>query len=138
PYIFEDDSNGHAFMVTAESYVAMLNEFLLPELCRHHYILIVLYLSSCDYFLWRYLKHKVYENRPHMIYKLWDFIRTTILQIPVDRLRTLRRRAEDCLQNSGAHLTDVIFKKSYDMLFYRLHKSVFLILTEDKLPNSQI
>jgi hypothetical protein len=30
-YFFED--NGHAVLVTAERYVAMLNEFLLPELC---------------------------------------------------------------------------------------------------------
>jgi hypothetical protein len=39
-------------------------------------------LSPCDYFLWKYLKHNVYKNRPHTIYKLQDSIRTTILQIP--------------------------------------------------------
>jgi hypothetical protein len=155
PYFFEDN-NGHAVTVTAERYVAMLNEFLLPELRRRHNDIRLVWfqqdgatshtarismhtvremfpgrvisrngdvawpprspdLSPCDYFLWGYLKHKVYENRPHTLNELRDSIRTTVLQIPVDMLRkamdSLRRRAEDCLQNNGAHLTDVVFKK---------------------------
>jgi hypothetical protein len=86
-------------------------------------------LSPCDY-LWGYLEHNVYENRPHTIYKLQDSIRTAVLQIPVDMLRRttdfLRRCAEDCLQNSGAHLTDIVLLKelSHGMLFCSLHKSV--------------
>jgi hypothetical protein len=72
-------------------------------------------LSPRDYFLLGYLKHKVYENRPHTIDELKESIRTTILQIPVEMLRkptdSLSRRAEDCLQNNGAHLTDDVFKK---------------------------
>jgi hypothetical protein len=42
--------------------------------------------------------------------------------------------------NFWAHLTDVVFQKklSLDMLSYWLHKSVFLILTENKLPSSHI
>jgi hypothetical protein len=72
-------------------------------------------LSQCDYFLWGYLKHKVYENRPHTFYELRDCIRTTVLQIPVDMMRKttdpLKRHAEVCLQNNGAHLTDAVFKK---------------------------
>jgi hypothetical protein len=71
-------------------------------------------LSPCHYFLWGYLNHKVYENRPRTIVELKESTRTAILQIPVEMLRkttdTLRRRAEDCLQNNGAHQTDVVIK----------------------------
>jgi hypothetical protein len=71
-------------------------------------------LSPYDHFLWGYLKLMVYENQPTTIYKLWDSIRTTVLQIPVNMLRktmdSLRWRAQDCLQNNGGQLTDVVVK----------------------------
>jgi hypothetical protein len=71
-------------------------------------------LSACDYFLWGYLKHKVYENRTHSIDDLKESITTAIQQIPLQILRkimvSLKRRAETCLLNDGAHLSDVIFK----------------------------
>jgi hypothetical protein len=69
---------------------------------------------ACDYFLWGYLKHKVYENRPHNIDDVKEPITTAIQQIPLQMLRktmdSLERRAETCLLNDGAHLSDVIFK----------------------------
>lgn len=71
-------------------------------------------LSACDYFLWGYLKHKVYEIRPHSIEDLKESITTAIRQIPLEMLRktldSLKRRAETCVQINGAHLSDVIFK----------------------------
>jgi hypothetical protein len=63
-------------------------------------------LPPCGYSLWGYLKHKVYENRPHTIDELSESIRTTILQIPVEMLR----KTTDSLRRRAAHLTDV-FKK---------------------------
>jgi hypothetical protein len=72
-------------------------------------------LSACDFFLWGYLKEKVYAHRPHTIQELKDCIREEIQGIPVNMLRkvmvNVRRRAEMCLTTNGAHLSDIIFKK---------------------------
>jgi hypothetical protein len=40
-------------------------------------------LSACDYFLWGYLKSKVYISRPRTITKLKQNIREEIAAIPV-------------------------------------------------------
>jgi hypothetical protein len=72
-------------------------------------------LSTCSYFLWGCLKEKVYAHRPHTIQELKDCIREEIQRIPVSMLRKVmdkvRQRAEMCLTSSGAHLSDIIFKK---------------------------
>jgi hypothetical protein len=72
-------------------------------------------LSACDFFLWGYLKQKVYVNRPHTIQDVKDNIRAEISQIPQNMLQkvmnSVRRRVELCLNSGGARLSDVIFKK---------------------------
>ena len=54
-------------------------------------------LSAPDYFLWGYLKGKVYQERPHTIQQLKENIETEIQQIPRDMLHSVmenvRRRA---------------------------------------------
>jgi len=72
-------------------------------------------LSACDFFLWGYLKEKVYDHRPHTIHELKDCIREEIQGIPVNMLRkvmdNVRQCAKMCLTSNGAHVSDIIFKK---------------------------
>jgi hypothetical protein len=63
-------------------------------------------LSLGDYSLWGYLLHKVYDNRPHNINRLqfqWACRRQT--------KNPPRRRAEDCSQEDGAHMTNIVLRK---------------------------
>jgi hypothetical protein len=51
---------------------------------------------------------------------------------------SLRWHAEDYLQNNGAHLADVFKKYLSQACFSTDFTNLFLILTENKLPTSQI
>jgi hypothetical protein len=57
----------------------------------------------------------VYVNRPNSIQNLKGNIRADIRRIPQDTLRkvmrSVRRRAEFCLESGEAHLSNTIFKK---------------------------
>jgi len=72
-------------------------------------------LSACDFFLWGYLKEKVYAHRPHTIQELKDCFREEIQGIPVNMLRkvmdNIRQHAKMCLTSNGVHLSDIIFRK---------------------------
>ena len=72
-------------------------------------------LSACDFFLWGYLKTKVFANPPHTLDELKDSIRRHIAEIPLEMLRKVmqnfRSRLQECQQRGGGHLVDVIFKK---------------------------
>ena len=46
-------------------------------------------LSRLDYFLWEYLKDRVYDNNPQTIAALKNNIRTEIKRIPQDMLDTV-------------------------------------------------
>ena len=39
-------------------------------------------LSACDFFLWGYLKEKMFVHRPHTIQELKDYIRDEIHSVP--------------------------------------------------------
>lgn len=71
-------------------------------------------LSSCDYFLWGYLKSKVFENRPRTVQDLKFRIGQEVRAITPAILRRVsenfRMRLRQCVQNGGRHLTGVIFK----------------------------
>lgn len=72
-------------------------------------------LSVCDFFLWGYLKGKVYRTRPATIHELKENIENEITAIPQDLLhrafQSFRNRLVECERRMGAHLSDVIFKK---------------------------
>ena len=78
------------------------------------HLLVSLDLNPCDFFLWGYLKSKVYSNRPQSIEKLKDTIRQEITAIPHEMTRRVidnfRERLRQCVHNNGSHLTDLIFK----------------------------
>ena len=71
-------------------------------------------LAPCDFFLWGYLKSQVYNNRPRTLEDLQNNIRTQIVNIPRDMLerveRNFRIRLNQCIDNEGRHLQDVLFK----------------------------
>lgn len=71
-------------------------------------------LSACDFFLWGYLKSKVFEQRPNTLDELKRNIRREIARIPQQMLRdvmnSFHRRLDECLLREGRHLADVIFK----------------------------
>ena len=70
--------------------------------------------KSVRFFLWGYLKSKVYSNRPQSIKQFKDAIRQEITAIPHEMTRwvidNFRERHRQCVDNNGSHLTDLIFK----------------------------
>ena len=71
-------------------------------------------LSSCDYFLWGYLKSKVFQTRPATTQELKERIQTEIRAITPVVLRrvseNLRTRFAQCVRENGRHLSGIIFK----------------------------
>ena len=71
-------------------------------------------LSTCDFFLWGYLKSRVYAHKPCTLNDLKVAIRQEIC--PIDRqlldrvMDDFKKRLENCIQEDGRHLTDIIFK----------------------------
>ena len=71
-------------------------------------------LSPCDFFLWGFLKAKVYEHRPTTIPALKQAIADEIKRIPQEVItkvmNSFRSRLERCVRCGGGHLHDVLFK----------------------------
>lgn len=72
-------------------------------------------LSPLDYFLWGYLKDRVYRSKPKTLTELKDNIEREIIAIPKDMLersiQNFKKRLEECMGRGGQHLKDIIFKK---------------------------
>lgn len=72
-------------------------------------------LSPCDYFLWGYLKARVYVHKPRTLLQLKDAITEEVNLIGQDMLMRVRndflQRLETCIQVNGHHMHDIIFKK---------------------------
>lgn len=72
-------------------------------------------LSPPDFFLWGFLKNKVYSNKPATITALKQNIRAEMTKISTATCRRVienfKSRLEECLRRDGGHLDDVIFKK---------------------------
>lgn len=71
-------------------------------------------LTPLDYFLWGYLKSKVYANRPQTLDALRLNIERCIREITPDLLHKVFenwiRRIHSCTRSRGGHLNDVLFK----------------------------
>lgn len=71
-------------------------------------------LSICDFFLWGYIKEKVFKHRPHTVEELKDRIREELAAIPIEMCRravqNFRTRLQECIAADGHHLRDIIFK----------------------------
>ena len=68
---------------------------------------------SCDFFLWGYLKGRVYIHKPRNLNELKDAIRQEELTIDQQLLARavddFKRRIENCIQQDVRHLNDTIF-----------------------------
>ena len=71
-------------------------------------------LNPCNFFLWGYLKSKVYINRPGSIEQLKDAIRQKITAILHEMtchvIDNFHEHLRQCVDNNESHLTDLIFK----------------------------
>ena len=72
-------------------------------------------LNACDFFLWGYIKSKVYENQPRTAADLKQNIRNEVAAIPGVMLQrgmqNFRKRFQECVDNNGQHLKYTSFKK---------------------------
>lgn len=66
------------------------------------------------FFLWGYLKSKVYINKPRTLEDLKNSIRQEIEAVPNEMLeravRNFQKRIHICIQQEGRHLKDIIFQ----------------------------
>ena len=71
-------------------------------------------LTLCDFFLWGFLKSRVYVNRPSTLQDLKTNIQEEIANITpamLERVMTnARNQFTQCMENRGRHLSDLIFK----------------------------
>lgn len=71
-------------------------------------------LSICDFFLWGFLKARVYTNKPRTLDLLKEAIRQEIANLSPAMLEkvfdSFSARLEECLAKEGHHLKDVIFR----------------------------
>jgi len=71
-------------------------------------------LTPPDFFLWDYLKSKVFTNKPHTLLELKENIIREIKAINVHIqqkvMDSMKKRIADYIQNGGGHLNNVIFK----------------------------
>jgi hypothetical protein len=71
-------------------------------------------LTPCNFFLWGYLKAKVYEQRPLTLEALKEAIRQEVSAITPEMILKVmdnyRERLHQCINIQGCHLSDVLFK----------------------------
>ena len=79
------------------------------------------------FFLWGYLKAKVYARRPGTIEKSKEAIREEVAAIPPAMTRkamdNFRERLQECVINNGSHFSYVILKVFEKMASYVLCKN---------------
>ena len=72
-------------------------------------------LSTCDFFLWGYLKQRVYIHKPRTLMELKDAITEQVGLIDQELLGRVmgdfQQRLEFCIQEDGRHMSDIIFHK---------------------------
>jgi len=72
-------------------------------------------LSACDFFLWGYLKSKVYVRKPRTVDVLKVSIREEIATVPqemsVNVMQNFEERLQTRVRQEGRHLSDLIFRK---------------------------
>jgi len=70
-------------------------------------------ISACDFFLWSYVKSKVYVRKPRTVDDLKVSIREEIATVPQEMLVNVMQNFErfrTCVGQEGRHLSDIIFR----------------------------
>ena len=86
--------------------------FPVSEMCRAPLALPI--FQRVIFFLWGYLKSRVYTHKSRTLNDLKEAIRQEIR--PIDRqlvarvMDDFKKRLENCIQEDGRHLTNIIFK----------------------------
>ena len=82
-----------------------------------------------DFFLWGYLKEKVFKHRPRSLEDLKERMKQEIDSIPPELTRRVmknfRERLQQCVTKDGRHMSDIIFKTHLKKLFYVLFRNIF-------------
>jgi hypothetical protein len=72
-------------------------------------------LSPCDFYLWGFLKSKVFETRPANLNALKQRIVEEANAIPAKTLlrvmKSMVNQVGECINVNGRHLSEAIFKK---------------------------
>ena len=74
-------------------------------------------MTSPDFFLWGYLKERVYVNKPQTLQELKENIRNEIRELNRNPeilqsvMNNVLERAQICEAENGQHLKDIIFHK---------------------------
>ena len=67
-------------------------------------------LSMCDFYLWGFLKSRVYAGKPHILGELKSAIRENIQEIGEETLvkaeANFKKRLQICARENGHHLSD--------------------------------
>ena len=67
----------------------------------------------CDFYLWGFLKSRVYAKKPRTLGELKTAIRKNIREIGEETLvkmeANFRKRLQICARENGYHLSDIIF-----------------------------
>jgi len=87
-------------------------------------------LSVYDFFLWGYLKSKVYVRKPRTVDDLKVSVREEIAIVPqkmlVNVMQNFEERLRTCVRQEGRHLSDIIFLNwvinvsNQNCIYYRL------------------
>ena len=89
-------------------------------------------LTTCDFFLWGYLKTKVYEQCPLTLEPLKEAIQQEVAAIRPEMILKVmdnyRERLHQCINIQDRHLSDVLFKT------HRC-KTAFCVLSRNKKKN---
>jgi len=71
-------------------------------------------LTTCDFFLWGYLKAEAYKHRPQTLKALKEAIRGEVVATPPKMtnkvMENFREPLRQCIANNGRQVRDVIFK----------------------------
>ena len=69
-------------------------------------------LTPPDFFLWGYLKNRVYGTNPKSLQELQNNIRSEVRKISLETCRAainaVQRRAALCLQRNGGHMENML------------------------------
>ncbi|XP_061394938.1 uncharacterized protein LOC133330517 [Musca vetustissima] len=133
PYFFKD-AVGRNVTVNGDRYRSMLTYFLLPKMEELNLVDMENFgeqfisrngpvswpprscdLTPLDYFLWGYVKSKVYRNKPATIPALEYNISEEIRAIPAEMLEKVAQnwafRMDHLRRSRGQHINEIIFKK---------------------------
>ncbi|PSN33033.1 hypothetical protein C0J52_27530, partial [Blattella germanica] len=68
-------------------------------------------LSAPNFFLWVYLKEKCIHHHASKLGTIMERIRDAMRKVLECVMNNVQSRIQQCVQNDGAHLIDVLFKK---------------------------